>query len=400
LLVSRFILKELVPQFLSTLIVMTAILALSQIVRLSELLITFGFSVENVLLPFLFIVLPFLTFVIPIAFFFAVLVTIGRLTADGEYVALLAAGYSLKRVGLPVWIMAGCLYGFGATCASFLEPWGRRELVQFIYRKTQTQLDNLIRFKLQPVVFIEDFVGYTFYAERISADREDFHNVMLAPSRNAGQGQDFFVMAPHGRIAGSVEEGQLRLSLDNGKAYSHSREGEGSSVLKFKHTEIDLLRLFQDQIFGSDTKEDDFRSYPPFQLARYVDTLAADPQKDLKTYRRARFLLVQRLSIPFATISFALFGLVIAVQDQRRGKNRVFATGVASVVATYVVMMGFKWLGEEGKLPILVAAWLPNLLLASLGFFAVYQKNRLPISESIFAWRNLPLVRRIPEVES
>ena len=376
---------------------MTAILALSQIVRLSELLITFGFSVENVLLPFLFIVLPFLTFVIPIAFFFSVLVTIGRLTADGEYVALLASGYSLKRVGLPVWVMAGCLYIFGATCASYLEPWGRRELVQFIYRKTQTQLDNLIRFKLQPGVFIEDFVGYTFYAEQISPDREDFRNVMLAPSRSANQ--DFFIMAPHGRISGSVEEGQLRLTMDNGRAYSHSPQGDASTVVKFKHTEIDLLRLFQDQIFGADTKEDDFRSYSPFNLAKYVDTLAADPHRENKTYRRARFLLIQRLSIPFATISLALFGVVIAVQDQRRGKGGAFATGVLSVVGTFIVMMSFKWLGEEGRLPILVAAWLPNALLAGLGVFAVYQKNRLPISESIFAWRNLPLVRRIPEID-
>lgn len=376
---------------------MTAILALSQIVRLSELLITFGFSVENVLLPFLFIVLPFLAFVIPIAFFFSVLVTIGRLNADGEFVALLASGYSLKRVGLPVWLMAGGLYVFGATCASYLEPWGRRELVQFIYRKTQTQLDNLIRFKLQPGVFIEDFVGYTLYAEWVSPDRDEFRNVMLAPSRSSKQ--DFLVMAPSGRITGSVEEGQLRLSMNNGRAYSSSVASDRATVVKFKHTELDLLRLFQDQIFGADTKEDDFRSYPPLTLARFVATLAQDPKRDEKVYRRARFLLIQRLSIPFATISFGLFAMVIAVQDQRRGKNRVFTTGVLSVVGTYIVMMGFKWLGEEGRVPILIAAWLPNAFLLSVGLFAVYQKNRLPISESIFAWRNLPLVRRIPRVD-
>src|SRR5690606_10602516 len=105
-------------------------------------------SAENVLLPFLYLILPFLSVTIPIAFLFAVLITFSRLSADGEYPAMLASGFSLKRAAMPVLLVAVVMYGVAASCALNLEPWGRRELVQFLYRKTQTELDNYVRYKM------------------------------------------------------------------------------------------------------------------------------------------------------------------------------------------------------------------------------------------------------------
>src|SRR5690606_34243750 len=114
-------LKELIPQFLSALIVISAIIVVSQLARLSELLITFGLTLENIFLPFLYLMLPFISQTIPIAYLFAVFLTFGRLSADGEYPALLAAGFSLRRAALPVLLVATTLYGAAALSALHLE---------------------------------------------------------------------------------------------------------------------------------------------------------------------------------------------------------------------------------------------------------------------------------------
>src|SRR6476469_9546709 len=142
MLVFRYFLKELLPQFASALIVICSIIVVSQLVRLSEVLVTFGLSLENVFLPFLYIILPFIHLTIPMAYLFAVMLTFGRLSADGEYPELLAAGYSLARAAVPVLMLGVILYGVATASALNLEPWGRREMVQFLYRKTQTELDN------------------------------------------------------------------------------------------------------------------------------------------------------------------------------------------------------------------------------------------------------------------
>jgi lipopolysaccharide export system permease protein len=393
LLVFRYFLKELVPQFLSALIVICSIIVVSQLVRLSEVLVTFGLSLENVFLPFLYIILPFISLTIPMAFLFAVVLTFGRLSNDGEYAALLAAGYSLRRASRPVMLTAVVLYFIAAASALNLEAWGRRELVQFLYRKTQSELDNMVKYKMQSGVFLDDFLGYVIYAEKISSDRTKFENVMIAPGSD-NKKDNFTMLAPSGSISGSVETEDLMLSLDYGVAYSVRPGTDKTSILKFTRAEIDLLRVFREQITGGEAAEDDFRSYRPFELVEFIDKLKTDPKRDEGVFRRASYLLHSRIGSPFAVITFAFFGMVLGVSDPRRGKSAAYIGAIGTIIAGYILMMAFKWLAEAGHLSPVAAAWLPNLLLFSFGLFLVYQKNRLPPSEGTLDPQNLPFLRQ------
>ncbi len=246
---------------------------------------------------------------------------------------------------------------------------------------------------MQSGVFLDDFLGYVIYAEKISADRTSFENVMLAPG-GENKREHFTLLAPSGSISGSVETGDLRLSLDYGIAYSTRQGSDKLSVLKFTRAEIDLLRIFQEQIAGNDTAEDDFRSYRPSELVHFIDQLANDPKRDEGLYRRARYLLHKRIGSPFAVVTFAFFGMVLGISDPRRGKSAAYVGAIGTVIGGYILMMGFGWLAEAGHLEPAAAAWLPNILLIALGYFLVYQKNRLPPSEGTLDRRNLPFLSR------
>jgi len=392
ILIVRYLLKELLPQFFSALVVICSIIVVSQLVRLSEVLVAFGLSLENVFLPFLYIIVPFISLTIPIAFLFAVVLTFARLSADGEYPAMLAAGYPLKSSARPVFTVALVLYVIAALCAVNLEAWGRREMVQFLYKKTQTELDNMVKYKMQSGVFLDDFLGYVMYAERISADRTAFENVMLAPG--GGKRSEFTVLAPSGHITGSVETGNLKMSLESGVVYSRRPQTEKISILKFNKAEIDLLKIFHEQILGADSAEDDYRSYRPAELYNYIQLLRAEESTKPQLLRRVEFLFHQRISSPFAVISFALFGMVLGVSDPRRGKSAAYVGAIVTIILGYVLLMGFKTFAEAGQLPIVVAAWLPNVILLLIGGFLFYQKDRLPPSESTMARSNLPFFGR------
>lgn len=393
ILIHRYLLRELIPQFLSAMIVICSIIVVSQLVRLSDVLVAFGVSVENIFLPFLYTILPFLSLTIPMGYLFAVVLSFGRLSADGEYPALLAAGFPLRRAALPVMAVAVILYGVAASAALNLEAWGRREMVQFLYRKTQTELDNLVRYKMQAGVFLEDFLGYVLYAEKISDDRTRFENVMLAP-RASDKNGGFTILAPSGRMTGTVAGGDLRLLLENGIGFSSRADQDKSAVMRFHKAEIDILRIFHEQIIGADTAEDDYRSYRLTDLWQYIDSLRDKAGSDPGLYRRARYLLHQRVAAPFAVITFALFGLTLGVSDPRRGKSLGYVGAVGTIIGGYILMMAFKWLAEQGSMPVPVAAWMPNVLLLSFGLFLLYQKNRLPPSEGTLAAENLPLIGR------
>jgi len=395
--IVRYLLKELLPQFFSALIMICSIIIVSQLVRLSEVLVTFGLSLENVFLPFLYIILPFLSLTIPMAYLFAVVLTFGRLSADGEYAALLAAGYPLKRAARTVMTLAVVLYVVAAVCAMNLEAWGRRELVQFFYRKTQTELDNMVKYKMQQGVFLDGFLGYVLYAEKISPDRSQFQNVMLAPGSNAKKA-NFTMLAPSGNLTGSVETGDLKLSLDHGVAFATAPGPDAKiSILKFNKTDIDILRIFREQIIGADAAEDDYRSFHPMELRHYLNVLVATPRRSEEqeaSFKRADFLWHTRIASPFAVITFALFGMVLGVGDPRRGKSMAYIGAIVTIMAGYLLMMGFKNAAENGAMKAVLAAWLPNLVLLVFGSFLVYQKNRLPPSENTLDFVNLPFFNR------
>lgn len=391
-----YFLKEIIPQFFTSLCILSAVIVVSQLVRLSEVLVTFGLSLENILLPFLFIMVPFLAFTIPIAYMFAVLLAFSRFSADGEFTAMLASGYSLRKAIVPVLLIGGILYVIAALCGMYFEPWGRRETVAFYHRKTQTELDNIIKVKLKSGVFLDDFLGYVLYAETISPDRTRFENVMLAPGRETID-QSFTLLAPSGGITGSVESGDLRMSFDYGVILASRPGEENVSVVKFKRAELDILRIFQEQIFGPDSASDDYRSFGPVRLWDYLQSHAPETMDhgERKEYYKANFLFHQRLGLPFACITFALFAMVLGIQDERKGKGFGYTGAILTIIAGYVLQMGFKFLAEKGVVSAPIGAWLPNLLLLLFGSFLVYQKNRLPPSESTLDPHYIPGLQRI-----
>ena len=356
---------------------------------------TFGITLENVLMPFLFIMVPFLTFTIPMAFMFAVLLSFSRMSADGEFTGMLAAGYSLKRAAWPVMIIGTVLYGIATYCALYLEPWGNRTRVEFYRKKAQTQLDNMIKVQLKEGVFLEDFLGYVLYAERVSADKSRLDNVLMAPGVT-NKDQKFTLLAPSAAISGSVGTGDLRMAFDYGVIYSAVSDSSEVSVVKFKKAELDLLRIFQEKIFGPDHSNSDYRSLDPGELSKFIDAHAVKEGKNSrKLYLKSRFLFHQRIGMPFAAIFFALFAMVLGIQDERRGKSYGYLGTVLTIILSYIMVMSFKFWSENGIVPAPVGVWTPNFILLSFGMFLLYQRNRLPASESALDPRYIPLLRRI-----
>lgn len=367
----------------------------SQLIRLSEVLVTFGLTIENIMMPFLFIMVPFLSFTIPMAFMFAVLLSFSRMSADGEFTAMLASGYSLRKCAFPVMLIGVILYSLTTFCALYLEPWGNRERVDFYRRKAETQMDNMIKVRLKPGVFLDDFLGYVIYAEKISPDRSRLDNVLLAPG-SFNKEQNFTLLAPSASITGSVESGELRMAFDYGVIYSAEPTADEVSVVKFKRAELDLLRIFQERIFGPEDSSNDYRSLYPAELKGFIEDMKSkSDDKSREQFLKANFLLHQRVGMPFATIFFAAFAMVLGIQDERRGKNHGYLGTVATIIISYIMVMGFKFWAEKGLLSAFAGVWIPNIILFIFSFYLVYQRNRLPPSESTLDPKYIPWLGKL-----
>ncbi|MBC7533003.1 MAG: LptF/LptG family permease [Oligoflexus sp.] len=384
-----------IPQFVTVFCILSAVIVISQLVRLSEILVTFGLSVENLFLPFLFILMPFVSIIVPIALLFAVLLGFSRLSADGEYSAMMAAGYSLKRAMIPVLFVATAAYAIAVMSSVYFESWGRRETLKFYHRKAQTELDNMIKYRMKEGVFQDDFLGYVLYAEKISSDRSHLENVMLAPGRDS-QKEHFTLLAPAASIDGSVEAGDLRMTFTYGIIYTAQPSSSEVSIMKFKKLDLDLLRIFRDQVFGPDSEEDDYRNFGPLDLWNYIQKMQASTEpRDHDTYLKARFLFHQRFGMPFACFAFALLAMVFGIQDERKGKSHAYLLSSLVIVLGYILIMTFKYWAEKDLISAPLGAWAPQFIMLGFAIFLVYQRNRLPPSESVFDLRHIPILNRL-----
>ncbi len=352
----------------------------------------FGFSLENIVLPFLFIIAPFLSLIIPVSLLFGTMIGFMRLSADNEFTVLLSSGMSLKRIFLPTLLVALFTFLITFLASISLEAWGRREFDRFVFRKTKTEIDNIIRLKVQEGAFIDDFLGYIFYTEKIAKDRVHYERVLIAPSRDSKE-SDFVLTAAYAEIQGSVKDGFLNLNLYDGTSYSFNEVTREVSMMRFEKAGINLLSAFREKVFGA--IDEDYRSYQIFKLHHFVQDLQKNPTTHNNgVFLRSRYLLHSRLANPMVVFVFAILGMVLGVHEARQPKKWSYFLAIFTTIAALVTTVCFRWLAEQGYMHGILAAWLPQGIFLVVAAFFFAQKNRLPISENILSLRNFPFMRR------
>jgi len=186
------------------------------------------------------------------------------------------------------------------------------------------------------------------------------------------------------------------MTFSYGIIYTAKPASNDVSIMKFKKLDLDLLRIFRDQIFGPDSEVDDYRNFGPLELWNYIQKVQTSKEpRDKENYLKARFLFHQRFGMPFACFSFALLAMVFGIQDERKGKSYAYLFSMLVIVIGYVLIMSFKYLSEKGALSAPLGAWLPQIIMLLFAAFMVYQRNRLPPSESIFDLRHIPILNRL-----
>ena len=412
--VYRYFLKELIPQVFITTCVVASIIIVTQFFRISRVVSEFGFTLENILLPFLFNLLPLLATIIPIAFLFAVVITFGRLNSDGELTVFFANGMSLKQMARPVVGLSIVLYFICVFLGLYVEPWAGKEFSTFYKVNAHTQLENILKTQLQPNIFVDNFLDYKFYAQHISKDRTSMQNIILSSSKSSHGESPFVIIAPRATISGNVSTQDLGLSFDMGTIYffsefsysdlqsfdpvsiSKALEKNSTKIVHFKKMDLDLIKIFRDRILNQRSKFNADNLYPS-ELLHYINTEKPSPtetnQKVIKQYYYAKFLFHQRIALPFIIIIFGLISLVVSIQDTRKTRNTSYPAAIATLVIGYCILMSAKGLSVKGLIHPAIALWIPLCLLLMIAIFLLNYKNILPISCSMFSKEGINLLK-------
>jgi LPS export ABC transporter permease LptG/LPS export ABC transporter permease LptF len=387
---DRYVLREILPPFLLSLLIFTFLLTLPPIMDELERLVAKGVTWGAAGRIIVMLIPQALGLTIPMATLTGILVALGRLSTDREAMALLACGVSPYRLLRP--LLAFAIVATGATAYVMFEaiPDANQRYREITWELVSKRVEN----DVQPRVFFEDFPGYVLYSRDV-APGGGWKDVLVADTSTPGE--TTISMAARGRLVLIPDERRVDLVLTDGTQYMTGSEGEAET---YDFPGNLTVGLDADTVFGrqaiprglTDKTIADLRADADTKLNRKEGPLSPHPEL---------IYIQQKFSIPVACLVFALIGLALGLSSARDGKMAGFVIGFAVVFAYYGIMElaaahtrgHYRTIETAGGLHdtsfVLanLARWWPNIILGLFGIGAVVWRAR-------FAHRGLPI--RVP----
>jgi lipopolysaccharide export system permease protein len=311
---DRYILR----QCLSVMIFVTAALSaavwLAQSLRLVDLIVNRGMSIELFLYMALLILPRFFDIVLPIGAFIAVLFVFNRLTSESELVVMRASGLGPLVLARPVFVLASLAFLALMSLSVYFLPASNRE-----FKDLQFEIRNrFVSAVLQEGAFTTVSDKLTIY---IAGRTERGEVVGLVINDDRDPQQPVTLLAERGAFANSPEGS--RIIMVNGSRQRFDRATGKLSVLTFERYVLDLATLRDAPVVRfRDAQE------------RFLGGLLWPPN-EVDAATRDNFLVEfhHRLTVPLSVFSFVMIPLACLLPGEfsRRGQlNRVLlAIGLA-----------------------------------------------------------------------
>jgi len=359
-LLSRTLFREILTSSALGCILFTLVLFLERARPLFEFLVRDSGSPKLVAYLFALVLPQALPYAIPLGVLVGTLITLSRMSSDGEITAMRAAGVSGRRVAPPILAFGFLMMLMAAAASLWLTPWSIRERI-----KIQNQLiSGQLTAEVQARVFQEQFPNSIVYITDIpSTSNTRWHRILLfdiTPSTDRGDSPRL-TLATDAIAVPDATHNRIQLSLSNASTYDVSKDPSEYKVSSSPAHDMILQAKRNDDVPSRPVAEMD--TGPLYKLA-YSNLTDRDRERSLE----ARIELHQRLALPFACMLLALTGIPLGVGSRRAGKSSAYVLTVALALLYFTGLINAINFGRQGTIPAGLAVWIPNLVFAVLGF--------------------------------
>ncbi len=352
---SNYVLRQLVGPVALFAFLLTAIVWLSQSLRLLDLVINRGQSAPT-FLYLTFLLLPtLLVIILPIAFFGGALYGLNKLNSDSELVAMSAAGYSRWQLAAPVLGAALIVMAICYLCSLYLMPLGQR-LMKDKMLDIRADIGAAI---LSQGTFNTPADGLTVFIRDLTQDGQ-ISSILVHDNRI--KNRPITYLAQSGILAQT--QAGARLIMLNGTIEESSKDGAHLSVLKFQRYVFDLDQFASHN--GEGRREAAERYLPELFWPKFTQ----DPGAKIRDIFLAEGN--NRLAEPLYCLTFALIALAAITRGRRaRGAYALRLTG-ASLLAGILRIVGYGARGVGSTHPAFdVMLYLIPLLSAAVALLYI-----------------------------
>ncbi len=362
---DRYVLGEMIGPFALALAGLVLFILLNIILSLSDLMVDRGVSMPTLLRLVLLKVPSLLVVAVPMSVLFATFLGLGRMVHDREIVALESLGIPLRRVLLPLVLVAAVVAAADFAVYNWLVPASESAyqdaLRTVIFRQGVPRITSNAFFKSPNDQFL-----YIRRYEESTGRIYDVHiydtTGQLFPQQQA-QAQLTLLTADQG----TWSEGSWHL--EDAHVYGFDRDGN----LTFSAV-VDSLVLPVDQ----EVSELLSRSRTTSEMG--IAELWTRVGQARANGQRVDEYLVEihlKMALPLAAVIFVLLSGSLSLAFLPRSR----AVGVVLGLLLVAVYQGVLWwtqtLGRRGAMNPALAAWLPDILFGAIGVLLFLRVDRL-----------------------
>jgi len=361
----RYMFRDILLHALLGLFAITLLLVVANVLRFMEDLAAAGVGPAALGELVLTILPAYAAYALPTALLFGVLLSFGRMSAEGEIVAMRASGISAARM-LPPALVLGALAAVGAVYLLFeVQPHAVGKM-RVLLRQLAGSLDVV-----EPGRFLE-FGDRLLYVHSKGDASCPLEGVLIGSAAETGE-RSFYAAARCGTLVDDPTGHTLAFVLHDGSIHFRDPDPSHYRRIKFStmQTAIDISE-YTDPRPGSSQL-----TFQELLAANALPKADAERKRLEGKYGTALDVQIQRrLSFPLASLLLALVAVPLGIRPMRSGRSAGALTAIA--------VMGLYWLlyslgdtaATRGVVPAWLGLWAPNVVVLGIGILLMRRLAR------------------------
>lgn len=347
MIISRYLIKEVVNTLLAVTLVLLLIFLSQQLVRYLSYAAS-GKIAVNLLFQLLGFEIPFLLAVLlPLGLYLGIILTYGRLYADNELRVLHACGYSRRRLV----VLTGGLAIIVALVVLGLTTWANPHIAAAKQKSLQRSsgIDSILDVLMPGRFQVSEDGRRVVYVEKISRDHREADNLFIADQGKNTSDQNVYpwtvLSAEHGYQMQDKATHDHFVVATNGYRYAGVPGQNDYKITQFKKYAVrtpDVSANSQRQIDEAIPTSKLFRTY-------HEPNHAAELQ--------------WRLSMPLSAFLLALLAVPLSQVRPRQGRFMMLLPAVLIYIVYINLLFAGRNLIELSKVPVVVGLWWVHLLV-------------------------------------
>jgi lipopolysaccharide export system permease protein len=358
LILYRYILNEIWPTFFASLFVMVFIMVASQMLPITELIITRGVGVAQVVGIVIYLLPDIVTFALPAVSLIAVVVAFLRLSSDSEIIALKSCGISLYQMLLPVVGLSFLGLLFALVMGIYVVPWGNRSFKDLVFRIAESEANVGIKER----VFCEPFHDVVFYVNRYYSNERLLKDVFVVDRRDKKVTNT--IVADEGRILLDPDKRVIVLRFLKGTIFLVEKDLKSARTIGFKTYDLNIG--LKDIMAGLASRKKKPHELTVRELLKQLEEV---PKGEVR-YNEIIRELFEKGSMPLAVFLMGIIGVPLGARLRARGRSAGIGVSLAVFSIYYLCLAGMRSVCSTGIISPAIGVWIPDFfLLVSCVYF-------------------------------